>query len=95
MFTMSFEKNLSENLFGHGGYYSPHSYFSVSVPVTFFGRHKQDLSYSFFGSVSHSSSKSDAPYGVVGETSDGGGFGVTLEGLVEKKIAANSIWVIY
>jgi len=87
LFAMSFDKNLSENLFGHGGYYSPQSYFSVSLPVTFSSRHNQELSYSLFGSVSHSWSKSDAPYGETGDSSQGGGIGLTLEGLVERNIA--------
>ncbi|RUO35112.1 cellulose synthase subunit BcsC-related outer membrane protein [Aliidiomarina soli] len=40
-----FQKTLSENTFGHGGYYSPAQYNSLSVPITLFGRRNR-LSYS-------------------------------------------------
>ena len=88
LLTMSYDKNLGENLYGHGGYYSPQSYFSVSIPVNLFGRYKQDLSYSLSSSLSYSWSKLDAPYGENEDSSDSNGFGVSLDGLVEKKVAS-------
>lgn len=40
-----FDKTLSRYTLGHGGYYSPAQYNSLSVPLTLFGRHER-LSYS-------------------------------------------------
>lgn len=40
-----FDKTLSRYSFGHGGYYSPAQYNSISIPLTVFGRHNR-FSYS-------------------------------------------------
>lgn len=55
-------ENAGEYTFGHGGYYSPARYRSLSLPVTFGQRHAR-LSYAIRASVSASRSEtSDAPY---------------------------------
>lgn len=87
MFTMRYDKNLGENIFGHGGYYSPQHYLSVSLPVRFSARYNQDLSYSLFASLSHSWSHLDGAYGTNDSGTNSSGFGVSVELTVEKKIA--------
>ena len=57
-----FKENAGEYTFGHGGYYSPQEYRSLSFPVTF-GQRLQRLSYVLRASVSTSqSSFNAAPY---------------------------------
>lgn len=57
-----FKENAGEYTFGHGGYYSPQEYHSLSFPVTF-GQRLQRLSYVLRASVSASqSSFNAAPY---------------------------------
>jgi tetratricopeptide (TPR) repeat protein len=57
-----FKENAGEYTFGHGGYYSPQEYRSLSFPVTF-GQRLQRLSYVLRAAVSTSqSSFNDAPY---------------------------------
>lgn len=43
--TWSYEKDLSEYTFGQGGYYSPQSYASISLPIDLFGQIGDDFSY--------------------------------------------------
>lgn len=55
-------KGLSEYSWGHGGYYSPKNYLSLSVPVEWGGR-RGKLSWLARGAISFSRSSSDAsPY---------------------------------
>lgn len=49
----SFAEDLSQPTFGHGNYYSPRSYQSVSLPVTLFGRINR-FSYLLRGSIGFS-----------------------------------------
>lgn len=51
-----FEKDLSEVSFGHGNYYSPRLYGSISVPVTLYGRYER-WSYSLRTSIGYSRSR--------------------------------------
>lgn len=58
----SFERNLGEFTFGHGGYYSPQSYASLSFPVTWEAR-TQRWAYILRAGISFSWSRlDDAPY---------------------------------
>lgn len=52
----NFKENLSNYTFGHGGYYSPQRYTSLSIPIEWAGR-KNKLSYLLRGSVSFSKSQ--------------------------------------
>ncbi len=52
-------KALDEFTFGHGGYYSPNRYFSLSLPVNYYARHGSRLSYRLGGSISQSWSHED------------------------------------
>lgn len=56
-------KNYQDNFtLGHGGYFSPQSYMSVSLPITFYGRY-DGWSYAVRVSGAYSASKiDDAPY---------------------------------
>lgn len=81
-----YDKNLSEYLYGSGGYYSPQQYYSVSLPVTYYARPTPWLSYYLSGSISNSWTKEDAPYGTNEDSSTGGGFGGSLEGAIEARL---------
>lgn len=60
--TMSYDKNLRYFTLGHGGYFSPQRYFSLSLPVDWTGRSGQ-LSYRVDGSVGiQSFRENSAPY---------------------------------
>lgn len=62
LMTWHFDKNLEEFTFGHGGYYSPQSYLSLSLPVSFYGR-KDRWSWELRASVSYSHSRIErSPY---------------------------------
>lgn len=50
-----FDKDLSQSTFGHGNYYSPELYQSVSLPITIFGRFSR-WSYLLRGSIGYSDS---------------------------------------
>ena len=54
-----FKENESNYTFGHGGYYSPQNYTSLSLPIEWAGR-KNKLSYLLRGSVSFSQSQEKA-----------------------------------
>lgn len=85
---LGYDKNLGEYTLGHGGYYSPQSYFSVSLPINFYGRYNSSWSYQLSASVSNSWTKEDAPYLSTVATSDkGGGFGTSLQAAVEKRVS--------
>ncbi len=58
LMTWHFDKNLEEFTFGHGGYYSPQSYVSISLPISFYGRQDR-WSWEVRGSVSYSYSQID------------------------------------
>lgn len=95
-----YQKDLSDYAFGQGGYYSPQSYFSLAVPVTWRQR-SENWSYELGGSVSwsHSTTKAQARYPVnpgfqttanpISSDSSGGGVGYTLHALVERRLTAH------
>ena len=57
-----FAKDAGEYTFGHGGYYSPHNYRSLSLPITYTERSPR-FSYMLQGSVSGSRAQmQDAPF---------------------------------
>ncbi|WP_050905087.1 cellulose synthase subunit BcsC-related outer membrane protein [Vibrio campbellii] len=85
---LDYEKNLGEYTLGHGGYYSPQSYFSVSLPVNYYGRYNSTWSYQLSASISNSWTQEGAPYLSTGDTSEsGGGFGASLQAAVEKRVS--------
>ncbi|WP_394192130.1 cellulose synthase subunit BcsC-related outer membrane protein [Pseudoalteromonas atlantica] len=55
----SFKHNLSEETYGHGGYYSPQSYIGASIPVTFDHRLSNDFIYRLRAGLSWSTTKND------------------------------------
>lgn len=55
---MSYDKNLRYFTYGHGGYFSPQSFYSVSVPVTWAQRSDR-LSYQIRGALGVQSFKED------------------------------------
>ncbi len=62
LMSMHFDKNLEEFTLGHGGYYSPQSYVSLSLPISFFGR-RDRWSWELRSSISYSVSRFDrSPY---------------------------------
>lgn len=87
-FYMSYDKNLGEFAVGHGGYYSPQLYFSLSLPVSYYGRYQNTWAYSAYASVSHSWSELDAPYGFEGSEESGGDFGYSLRLAAEKRVSS-------
>lgn len=89
---LQYDKNLEEFTLGHGGYFSPQSYFSLSLPVRYYGRWGPNWSYLLGASVSQSVSQEDAPYKLGGEGSNGGGFGYTLEAAIERRVGRH--WYI-
>lgn len=84
---LNYTNNLSEYTLGSGGYFSPQQYFSVSLPVNYYGRYGQTWSYLLSGSVSHSWSYESAPYLSKGSSSTGGGIGYSLQAALEKRIS--------
>lgn len=91
-FYMSYDKNLGEYAVGHGGYYSPQSYFSLSLPVSYYGRYQNTWAYSAYASVSHSWSELDVPYGLNGSEDSGSDFGYSLRLATEKRVSSK--WYI-
>lgn len=102
------KKDLSEYTLGHGGYYSPQRYISLSLPIKY-SRRTLDWSYILEGSVSASVSKTGnmayfpkqgliaAPFqGKASKDrskgSSGRGVGYSLRGSVEHRL--NSNWVL-
>ncbi|MGP8306564.1 cellulose synthase subunit BcsC-related outer membrane protein [Vibrio sp. YIC-376] len=85
---LTYDKNLSEYTLGHGGYYSPQRYFSVSLPVNYYGRYNNTWSYQLSASISNSWTEDDAPYfSIGGASSTGGGFGTSFQAAVEKRVS--------
>ncbi len=85
---LSYDKNLSEYTLGHGGYYSPQSYFSVSLPVNYYGRYNNTWSYRLSASISNSWTEVEAPYlSVGGVSSKGGDFGTSFQAALEKRVS--------
>jgi hypothetical protein len=56
--TFGYDKNLRRFSFGHGGYFSPQSYFSVSIPVEWEG-HRNRFSYKVGGAIGLQTFKED------------------------------------
>jgi hypothetical protein len=82
-FESAYDKNLSEYTLQHRSYFSPQNYVSASIPVSYFGRSGDTWSYLLAASTSKSWSDEDAPYQLGGSDSSGGGFGYSLEAVVE------------
>nr|WP_244987251.1 cellulose synthase complex outer membrane protein BcsC [Winslowiella toletana] len=95
-----YQKDLSDYAFGQGGYYSPQSYFSLALPVSWRQR-TENWSYDLSGSASwsHSRSKSQQRYPVYpgfntsanpqSDDSTGGGVGYTLQAVIERRLTAH------
>lgn len=89
---LNFRKNLGEISLGHGGYYSPQSYLSLSLPVRYFGRHGDRWSYMVGAAISGSRSQLDAPHGLPGNAGRGGGVGYYAEAVLERRL--NKRWAV-
>lgn len=83
---LQYDKNLEEFTLGHGGYYSPQNYFSLSIPLRFYGRWGPKWSYLLGASVSQSVKREDPPFNLGGQASNGGGFGYALEAALERRL---------
>lgn len=68
VFYMGYDKNVNEVIIGHGKYYSPQNYTSLSVPISYYRRHSFDWTYGVRGTVSLSNASFDAPYNIPGGT---------------------------
>ncbi|WP_298769576.1 cellulose synthase subunit BcsC-related outer membrane protein [uncultured Shewanella sp.] len=84
---LQYDKNVSEYTLGHGGYYSPQRYFSVSLPVNYYGRYQDTWAYWLRASVSQSWSQEDGPFLTPLSGSSGGGFGYAFLGAIEKRVS--------
>lgn len=84
---LQYDKNVSEYTLTHGGYYSPQSYFSVALPVNYYGRYQDTWAYWLRASVSQSWSQEDGPYLTSLSDSSGGGFGYSILGALEKRVS--------
>lgn len=104
VFFDSFAQNERFYTYGHGGYYSPQTYVSLTLPLEWYGR-TQRWSYYLRGSVSVSQSQEKAmPYfptdGTLQSASgnltygSGGGFGVGFSLLGRAEYWVNRHWVI-
>lgn len=104
LFFDSFAQNERFYTYGHGGYYSPQTYVSLTLPLEWYGR-AQRWSYYLRGSVSVSQSQEKAmPYfptdGALQAASgnltygSGGGFGVGFSLLGRAEYWINRHWVI-
>ncbi|WP_287831387.1 cellulose synthase subunit BcsC-related outer membrane protein [Idiomarina sp.] len=94
-----FDKNRGETTFGHGGYYSPAHYASLSLPIEFYGRIDR-FSYILRASFGQSTSRlDDAPFYPTSDelqqqagnpihtgNPDGGGFGRSFRAAFEYRI---------
>jgi len=58
----AYQYNLSEETFGHGGYYSPQNYIGVSLPVTFDQRVNNDFIYRLRAGLSWSTTTNDESF---------------------------------
>lgn len=95
MFYMGYDKNLSEVVIGHGNYYSPQSYFSLSVPVSYYRRVNYDWTYGARASVSLSNASFDAPYQLEGNPSTSSGVSSAVQLYTEYKISDHWTFVGY
>lgn len=104
LFFDSFAQNERFYTYGHGGYYSPQTYVSLTLPLEWYGR-TQRWSYYLRGSVSFSQSQEKSmPYfptnGALQAASgdltygSGGGFGVGFSLLGRAEYWINRHWVI-
>ncbi|WP_374618399.1 cellulose synthase subunit BcsC-related outer membrane protein [Pandoraea sp.] len=104
LFFDSFAQNERYYTFGHGGYYSPQTYVSLTLPLEWYGR-MQRWSYYLRGSVSVSQSQEKSmPYfptdGALQAASgnltygSGGGFGVGFSVLGRAEYWVNRHWVV-
>ena len=86
---LNYDKNLSEYIYGNGGYYSPKQYFSTSMPVNYYARLNDKFSYLVSGAVSHSWTAEDEPYGYGSSSgsTQGGGFSFSLQAAAEQRIS--------
>ncbi len=62
LFYMGYDRNLNRLVVGHGDYYSPRSYVSVAVPISYYRRHNYDWTYGIRATPSYASASFDAPY---------------------------------
>jgi len=95
-----YARDLSDYSLGQGGYYSPQTYNSLSVPLTYRQR-TENWSFDLGGSVSWSHSRTSAqsryPLSFGSLTSDNpqgnsissSGFGYTLQAVVERRLSAH------
>lgn len=92
-----FNRNTNFYSYGHGGYYSPQRYVSLSLPVEVYGR-RDTWSYLVRASLGHSwTREDDAPYYPLDAAlapghapyagGNGGGLGGSLRAAIEKRIA--------
>lgn len=100
-----FDKNRGETTYGHGAYYSPQHYVSISFPLQIYGRLDR-FSYQLRASFGLSNSRIDsAPFfptdpklqALAGQPSysasaNGGGFGKSYQGALEYRVTDH--WVI-
>lgn len=56
----SYKFNLSEETYGHGGYYSPQNYIGISLPLSYDARWGDDFVYRIKTGISYSQTKSNA-----------------------------------
>ncbi|MEI2266662.1 cellulose synthase complex outer membrane protein BcsC [Erwinia sp. CGal63] len=95
-----YAQDLSDYSLGQGGYYSPQSYNSLSVPLTYRQR-TENWSFDLGGSVSwsHSRTRGQSRYPLSfgaltsdnprGDSSSSSGFGYTLQAVVERRLSAH------
>ncbi|WP_299004616.1 cellulose biosynthesis protein BcsC [uncultured Shewanella sp.] len=84
---LQYDKNVSEYTLGHGGYYSPQAYFSISLPINYYGRYQDTWAYWLRASVSQSWSQEDGPFLTSLSGSSGGGLGYAFLGALEKRVS--------
>ncbi|MFZ2870324.1 cellulose synthase subunit BcsC-related outer membrane protein, partial [Zavarzinia sp.] len=85
---LNYEKNLGEFSFGHGGYFSPQSFYSVSFPVEYTGESRSGKwNYTIGGAIGYQRYEKDAaPY----FPTDG-----KLQGILEDEVSAGLISSAY
>ncbi|WP_353497087.1 cellulose synthase subunit BcsC-related outer membrane protein [Vibrio sp. CB1-14] len=96
VFYMGYEKNVNEVIIGHGKYYSPQNYTSLSLPVSYYRRHSFDWTYGVRGTVSLSNASFDAPYNIPGGTaSSSSGVSAGLQFYTEYRMSDHWSFVGY
>lgn len=95
-----YARDLSDYSLGQGGYYSPQTYNSLSVPLTYRQR-TENWSFDLGGSISwsHSRTRGQSRYPLSfgsltsdnprGDSSSSSGFGYTLQAAVERRLSAH------